>query len=242
MRLLMAAGMCLWLVSVSPVGQAAQPEAQGLADLVGSGPEPAPFPIAWEFEFKFLDPKRIEIQLPDESKPRVFWYMVYTVTNTSGRSQRFFPSIAMVTEDLEVHESDIGISPLVFEAIRDRHEHTHPYMVHPTQAIGSLLMGDDNARESVAIWPQFDLNVNNFYVYVSGLSGETLFVRNPVYDPAMPETKEIEGSDGKVREVVVNPKHFTLRKTLQIRYNLPGSPNLRRLDDVQRLGTEWIMR
>ena len=30
--------------------------------------------------------------------------------------------------------------------------------------------------------------------------------------------------DGTEREVTVNPKYFTLRKTLEINYTLPGSP------------------
>ncbi len=209
---------------------------------VGVGPQPSPNPISWEFQFTFLDPRRIEIQLPDSDRPEVYWYMVYTVTNASRRSQRFFPTFQIVTEDLRVVDTDMGISPLVFDAIRERHRITHKYMVHPTKSIGALLSGDDNARESVAIWRGVDLTLNNFRIYVAGLSGETRFVVNPSYDPGKPETEKVIGPDGHVRELTPNPKYFTLRKTLEIRYTLPGSPLARSQAEPERGETRWLMR
>lgn len=209
------------------------------APVVGTGPEPAATRVSWEFEFKFDDPQRIEVQLPGADQPEVYWYMVYTVTNPDARSQLFFPTVQIVTEDLRVFDTDVGISPLVFEVIRERHRRTHQYLVHPTPGIGELLSGDDNARECVAIWRQIDLNVNSFKVYVAGLSGETQFVRNPVHDPSKPEGVK-RGADGKER--IVNPKHFTLRKTLEIQYDLPGSPAARSLAAPERGQVRWIMR
>lgn len=215
----------------------------GTAQLdVGTGPQPSPNPIAWEFKFTFLDPQRIEVQVPGADKPEVYWYLVYTVTNTSRRSQRFLPTFQIVTEQIEVFDTDLGISPLVFDAIRERHRITHKYLVSPTKAIGPLLCGEDNARESVAIWREVDLTQNNFSVYVAGLSGETQFLENPAHDPNRPEVKRVVGPDGREREQTVNPQYFTLRKTLEIRYTLPGSPAARRHALPQRGQTRWIMR
>ena len=209
---------------------------------VGTGPQPSVRPVSWELEFKFLDPRRIEVQLPGSDRPEVYWYMVYTVTNASSRAQRFFPLFQIVTEDLKVHDTDMGISPLVFDVIRERHKVTHPYLVEPTKAIGALLSGDDNARESVAIWRNIDLTINNFRIYVAGLSGETQQVPNPRYDPKRPETTTVTRSDGSTLEQVVNPKNFTLRKTLEIRYTLPGSPHARPGVMPERGESRWIMR
>ena len=205
---------------------------------VGTGPEPSPRPVSWELDIQFLDPQRIEVQVPGRAEPEVYWYMVYTLTNHSERSQFLFPTFQLVTEDLRVIDTDIGISKLVFDAIRQRHQKTHKYLVHPTKAIGDLRIGDDNARESVAVWRNADLNVSSFKVYVSGLSGETQSVANPTHDPASPELAA--GADG--RERVVNPKDFTLRKTLEIRYNLPGSPAARAWAEPERVGIGWVMR
>lgn len=209
---------------------------------VGIGPEPSPTPISWEFDFKYVPPRRIEVRLSDSDKPEVYWYMLYTVTNTSSTTQRFYPSFELVTEDLRVIETDMGISPLVFDAIRERHKITHQYLVHPTEAIGDLPSGDDYARESVAIWRASDLNVTEFKIYVAGLSGEARVLRNPAFDPDQPETRKVTGDNGRQREVTVNPRYFTLRKTLQLTYTLPASDQARaqiepRLDDAS-----WVMR
>jgi hypothetical protein len=209
---------------------------------MGEIPRPSPTPIAWEMEFAFLDPQRIEVLVPGADEPEIYWYIVYTVTNTSPRTQRFFPTFQIVTEDLVVQDTDVGISMLVFDAIKARHAVTHPYLVTPTEAIGPLKTGADNARESVAIWRQIDLSDNDFTVYVAGLSGEARAVPNPAYDPERPELTTVTGPDGRQRELVTNPKTFTLRKTLEIRYAIPGSPAARPQAVPERLRVRWILR
>lgn len=225
------------LAVVSLVGLAPAPQVQPSA-----GREPSPIPIAWEIKFDFLDLRRIEVRSPDSDETRTYWYMVYTATNTSDRAQHFYPLFQIVTEDLRTTESDIGIDPAVFDVIRELHRATHPYLVHPTQAIGDLPAGSDNARESVAIWPQIDLNVNRFTVYVAGLSGEKQFVRNPAYDASKPETVTEPGPDGQPRTRIVNPRFFTLRKTLAIPYTVPGSPGTRERNAPQRGEIRWLLR
>lgn len=225
--------MCQALTACIVLWLAAQPE-----PAVGTGPEPAPRRVSWELDFKFHDPQRIEVRLPDRAEPEVYWYMLYTVTNHTERTQFFCPTFQLVTEDLEVIDTDKGVSKLVFDAIRERHRRTHKYLVHPTKAIGELLRGDDHARESVAIWRGVDLSASSFTIYVSGLSGETRFVPNPGYDPGRPETEVSEAGI----ERVVNPRHFALRKTLAIRYNLPGSASGRATAAPERVGVRWVMR
>lgn len=209
---------------------------------VGAGPQPSPTPVSWEFELTFLDPQRLEIKLPGTERTEVYWYMVYTVTNTTRRSERFFPTFQIVTEDFRVVDTDMGISPLVFDAIAERHKITHKYLVPPTKAIGALLSGDDNARESVAIWRGVDLSRNRFTIYVAGLSGEARVLRNPTFNAQKPEKEQVIGTDGRPQEIVVNPRSFTLRKTLEIRYNLAGSEKARAAADPERGEVRWVMR
>jgi hypothetical protein len=208
----------------------------------GDIPRPSTYPASWQFEFKFLDPQRIEVQLPGTDRPDVYWYIVYTVTNPGPRSERFFPMFQIVTDDLRVFDTDVGISPLVFDAIRERHKITHKYLVDPTKVIGALLSGDDNARESVAIWRNVELSIIGFKVYVAGLSGETQFQPNPSYDPKRPETELVRDPDGTAHKVLTNPRAFTLRKTLEISYTLPGSPAARPGVTPERGMVRWIMR
>jgi len=209
---------------------------------VGSGPEPAPTPVAWEFAFRYLHPRLIEVRLAPDARPEAYWYLVYTAVNTSSTTQQFYPSFELVTEDLRVISTDTGISPLVFEAIRERHKLTHPYLVHPTKALGELRVGEDYARESVAIWRARDVQTNRFTIYIGGLSGEARILPNPAYDPDRPETRTVLGPDGREREVIVNPKYFTIRKTLELRYTLPAPAGGVRVVEPRFEGARWIMR
>jgi hypothetical protein len=203
---------------------------------VGDGPKPSAVPISWELRISYLEPRRIEVGGSS------YWYLVYTVSNTSNLTQRFFPTFQLVTEDLKVFDTDAGISSGVFSEIKQRHELTHKYLVPPTAAIGDLPSGDDNARESVAVWRADEISGNSFTIYAAGLSGEAKLVRNPAYDATKPESTKVKTGDGREREVITNPKYFTLRKTLELRYSIPGSEAARQQADPQRLKVRWIMR
>jgi hypothetical protein len=207
----------------------------------GVGPAPSRVPVSWELELRFDDPQRIEVSVPGQGT-QVYWYMTYTVVNPGDRSQRFFPTFQITTDDMQVIDTDLGIHPAVFQAIRDRYRIRYKYLLSPTEVMGELQIGEDNARESVAIWRPFELTVDKFTVYIAGLSGETRLVRNPQFDPERPETERRTGTDGRTREIVVNPRTFTLRKTLEIRYSLPGSPKARPFVRAERGEMRWIMR
>ncbi len=208
---------------------------------VGKGPQPSPTPVAWEFELAFEDPKRIDVFVPGEGTT-TYWYVLYTVSNPGRQGQRFFPLFQIVTEDLRVIDTDMGINLRVFDEIAARHSKVYKYLVPPTQAIGALLAGDDNARESVAIWRGVDLSQTAFSIFVAGLSGETRVVENPAYRADEPETKTVIGTDGRPAIVTVNPRTFTLRKTLEVQYTLPGSKHARSVTVPQRGQVRWVMR
>ncbi len=213
---------------------------QVIGGAVGDGPAPAPYSISWEFDFRYMDLRRLDIQVGGRTE--AYWYMPYTVINTSPDTQRFFPRFEIVTATLHVAPADVGIPRAVYDAIRERHRVTHKYFTHPTKAIGPLRSGADNAIESVAVWRAADLQVNKFTLYVAGLSGEARLVRNPAYDPDAPQTKTVAGPAGRQREILLNPRTFTLRKTLAISYTLAGSPAARGRAEPQPNQVSWIMR
>lgn len=255
------------------------------SDPVGDGPEPSATTVSWEIELQFIDPRRIEVILPGGSEPEVFWYMVYTAVNTSDRTQRFFPTFQLVTEELRLLDTDVGVPALVFDAIAERHRLTHPRLVHPTRAIGELRSGNDYAIESVAIWRQGDVRVNNFTVFVAGLSGEVRFVgprrgasaaravgaaaaqsatadSAAGADAASTDAPDKDAAGAAAREAAAgdssasgggtsadaaaprSPRRgaFVLRKTLEIRYVVPGSAEARQAADAVRQSTRWVMR
>ncbi len=217
-------------------------ETSPAVDGVGSGPRPSPTPISWQLDFKYVPPRRIAVKVAGSQRPQIYWYMLYTVVNNGDATRYFFPTFELVTDDLRVIPTDTGISPIVFDAIRERHKVAFKYLVPPSRAIGPLRVGDDYARESVAIWRADDIDTETFTIYVSGLSGEARILRNPAYKPGVPETKTVRDALGIERVVSVNPRHFTLRKTLELSYVLPASQRYRDFIEPRLLGSRWIMR
>lgn len=213
-----------------------------ISSQVWAAPAPSIVPVSWQLDFSYVDPQTISVKLPGRDKPETFWYLLYTVTNNTGQEVQFFPRFELMTNTMQVLLGDPGVHPQVFEAIRARHRPTHPFLVEPVKAMGRLLQGADNARSSVVIWPQFDIKANRFTVYAAGLSGESVLLANPDYKPGEAEFVEKKLGDGTEVRVPINPKFYTLRKTLAIKYILPGDEQTRADARVGRIESEWIMR
>jgi hypothetical protein len=191
--------------------------------------EPSAAPVSWELNFRFQDPERVSVVVPGKAEPVVYWFMLYSVENPGNEEVDFYPKFELVTNTLQVIQSEIRVSPEAFRAIGRRAE--DPLLVTPERAIGKLLRGKDRARHSVAIFKDFDPKATSFTVFVSGLSGEFRREKNPAFDASKPESE-------------TNKRYFTFRKTLAIPYKFPGSPVTRRNVAPERLADkqQWLMR
>lgn len=194
-----------------------------------AAPKPAISPASWQLDFQFDDPQRITVTLPGASQPTTYWYLIYTVTNNTKHEIDFYPTFYIVTGDLKVVEGGFDVSPTVFDSIRTRHTKAFPFSFDPMKMYGPMLQGEDNARTSIIVFPEFSMDVNRFTVFVGGLSGEIVKVRNFGFDRAKGESPD-------------NPAFFHLRKTLAISYDLPGDPRTRLQAAAVRVKEEWVMR
>ena len=196
---------------------------------LGAAPEPAlvPPPGAWQLDFELHGtPRQISIKLPGDAKPRRFWYLLYSITNNTGRDIEFYPQFDLFTNTFKLYNAGVKVRRPVFEAIRELYAKTIPLLEPENMISGRILLGRDNARDSVAIFEDFDPNSNSVKIFVSGLSNETVTVAHPgQFD-----------SDNQSRKKVL------LRKTLMLQYQVPGD----RFNLDQRVmlyrGREWIMR
>ncbi len=185
--------------------------------------------VSWQLDMRFHDPQRIEIVHPGDTEPTVYWYLIYEVTNNTGRDRQFFPSFRLVTGTLQVVEGGANISPTIYNRVIARHRREFPFLAPPVKVTGLLLQGRENARASVAIFRDFDPNAARFTIYAAGLSGD--FQRSP--NPAF---------DRNEKESASNRRHFHHRRTLAIEYELPGDPAFRsRVKPIRRL-RQWVMR
>ncbi|MFQ5463577.1 MAG: hypothetical protein ACE5E5_13255 [Phycisphaerae bacterium] len=213
-----------WVLTILMVGSYA-----AMGRPAEAAPKPKIAPATWQVDFAFDDPQRITLKAPGDLEPTTYWYLLFTVTNNTGRDVPFYPSFRLVTDALQVVEGGAGIAPHVYEAIFARHRLQAPYITEPFRITGTLLQGEENARMSVAVFRMFDANASKFTIYVSGLSGDVERVRNPDFDPTRAE------SDSNVR-------FFMLRRTLAIDYALPGDEEARFAATPMRRSRRWIMR
>ncbi len=203
--------------------------------LAGDYPEPSPYSVSWELKFEHGTPKRIVVTVPGEV-PQAYWYMTYKVTNNTGSEQLFLPTFELLTKDGEVIRSDKGVSPRVFDSIKQQEGNT--FLERRTKLVGTLRQGDDQAREGVAIWKEPSPEMGAFSIFVTGLSGEATTYKLV---------------DGKL--VKIDPRHAaeemkdvpkdqlqTLRKTLMINYVVYGDEKYADRDEVTAKGQKWVMR
>ncbi|MBK8267443.1 MAG: hypothetical protein IPK83_03720 [Planctomycetes bacterium] len=208
-------------------------------------PEPSPTRISWELQLEPTAPARILVDT--DQGQRVYWYLLYSVTNNTPQDIDFHPEIVRVSEiasevpedqaeahadkasKLTVEPSLVGVHPKIFAAIKNLHAKTHPFLVEPVKAISKLKQGRDNSLSSVAVFPELDPRVSKFTIYIGGLSGEQMTKSNPLYDAKKPPSDD-------------NQPVFVLRKTLAIPYTLPGDERTRKNAEPALGRMEWVMR
>lgn len=226
MRFAFASTLCLTFVLIG-VGSA----------LAGDFPEPSPYPISWELEFQHDKPKRIVVQVPGQGA-RAYWYMTYTVANKTDEDRMFLPLFEMVTRDGKVIRSERGVPPRVFEEIKRQERAKYPFLEPPYKAPGALRVGEDQAKDNVAIWPEPMSEMGSFSIYVSGLSGETVTMKMVNGAPVKVNSEnialELKGVDPK--DVVI------LRKTLQLNHVIYGDEVSPGRDEVNVKPQAWVMR
>jgi hypothetical protein len=187
-------------------------------------PKPSLYPITWELKFEHSIPTRLVVEVPGNSVPQAYWYMTYTVTNNSGQEQMFLPIFELVTEAGKVIRSDKNIPGKVFETIKAR---VKKQFLEPYPAIaGEIRLGEDQARDGVAIWPEPTPEMGQFNIFVGGLSGEAIMLKDAQGEP-------VRNSEGRP---------FILRKTLQLNFLVRGDEVYPGEDAVNENPKEWVMR
>jgi len=200
-------------------------------------PEPSPYPISWELDFQHDKPKRIVVTIPGQGN-RAYWYLTYTVANKTNEDREFLPVFEMVTRDGKIHRSDKDVPPYVFDQIKRQEKAKYPFLERYYKLAGTLRVGEDQAKDGVAIWPEPMSEMGNFSIYVSGMSGETVTMKmvngKPVKVKPENQALELKGVDEK--DVII------LRKTLQLNYVIYGDDVYPGLDQVNVQPEKWVMR
>ena len=207
--------------------------ALAVAPVARAFPKPSIYPVAWQFKFDHSLPKRIVVKAPGSNSPVAYWYMTFTITNNTDEEQRFLPVFEMVTDDGKVIRSDKEVPPAVFDAVKERERKRS---LEPIEKItGRILIGEDQARDGVAIWKEPSPRMGTFHIFVSGLSGEVAYMKDgDEVDQKKLQWYKISDEERK--------KYKVLRKTLDLTYQIPGDEIRPDEDPVLLKSEEWVMR
>jgi hypothetical protein len=198
-----------------------------VAGLCLAAPRPAVVqrPGQWTLEVRYEQPQQMVMPWGPGGETR-FWYMIVTVTNHTGQDADFYPKCDLLTDTFQIVPAGQGVTPAVFQAIKQRHQGEYPFL-ESVQAVGNrVLEGEDNAKDIAIVWKDFDTQALGFKVFISGLSNETAVIPHPV---------AVDAASGR-------PVPVYLRKTLELTYALRGDPALRASVEVVPKGQDWVMR
>jgi hypothetical protein len=192
-----------------------------------AAPEPAIVPAAgqWTVNAMFTHPQQIVLRAGPQEKAERFWYTILTITNKTGEDIEFYPRCDLMTDTFHILPASKGVSPTVFELIKQRHQRKYRFLENLEQAGNRILQGEDNTKDLAVIWPDFDAQAKGVKVFIAGLSNETAMVTHPV-------AKDENGQAVKV----------FLRKTLELNYTVKGDPALRSDLDLSYVDKRWVMR
>ena len=195
-------------------------------------PKPKLVPTEWELKIKYEKPRRIVVMLPGSDVPHAYWYLLFTVTNPTDVEQAFLPNFQLVTKMGTAIQSDQNIPQEVFDAIqaRERIKDLEPL----AKVAGRLLVGNDQAKDGLAIWPEpADARMETFDIFIGGLSGESCFLK----DGQETQIKDWTAlSDQEKKDLIV------LHKTLQLTFQMPGEGFRDNQDSIIDKGSQWVMR
>ncbi len=192
-----------------------------------SVPKPAivQAPGDWTAQSRFTPLQQIWVQQSEESRARLFWYMILTVFNETDKDVDFYPKCELMTDTFQVIPAGRDVLPVVFEQIKNLQKENYPFLELLDGTSNKILQGEDNGKDIVLIWPDFDIKAKSINIFITGLSNEVAAVNDPI-------EKEDSGK----------PKKVFLRKTLQLDYELSGDPMFRSDVQVEFRGKNWIMR
>ena len=176
-------------------------------------PKPASIPYRWELEFAPGELRLYESPVDGSS----WWFFSYQVTNRTGRDQVWAPRFVLYTDTGEILGSGENVPARVANDIKQLMGNDLIEMQN--EAIGDIHQGREHAKDGLVIWPAENLAANEMSLFISGISGETARVQNPI-----------------------TGESTILRKTLHRQFLVRGNAASRGTDPVEVVADEWVMR
>ena len=83
----------------------------------------------WTLDVDYSAAEQIMLQLPNQKKPQLFWYIILSVTNeTSLDEVEFYPLCRLITDTFQVIPADKRVPIAVFNAVKGKHKGSYPFL------------------------------------------------------------------------------------------------------------------
>jgi hypothetical protein len=196
-----------------------------LVNVALAAPQPAVVqsPGQWTVQVRFEQPQQMVLTRGGAAVR--YWYTILSLTNRTGEDVDFYPRCDLMTDTFQIVPAGMNVPPTVLERIKERHRSRYPLLESLASVGNRILEGEDNAKDIVVIWPDFDLRAESFKIFITGLSNETAVIDHPV-----------------AVDTAGHPVPVFLRKTLELDYAFRGDPALRDSVEVVYKGKDWVMR
>ncbi|MCH2162590.1 MAG: hypothetical protein MK085_12050 [Phycisphaerales bacterium] len=194
---------CLSLARCLAVLAACLVAITAISSTVSASAAPSVAADEWELEFT-PGPLRLYVDPVDD---RAYWYFTYTVANRTERDRMWAPRAELFTDGGDILRSGREVPSRVNKQLKTLLN--DPLLEDQNRIIGEILVGRENAKSGVVVWPASDLEVTEVTLFMTGLS-----------------------SDSKVVDHPETGKPVRLRKTLRREYLVPGNPMARGSDPL----------
>lgn len=160
-----------------------------------------------------------------DGQNRRFWYEIFSVVNNTGDDVEFYPVFELVTDTFQTIPDGKDVPLVVYNKIKKRHSRRYPFLETADQVGHRIMEGEDNRRDILVVWPDFQPDAKVIQLFAKGFSNETAAVDHPVQtDP--------NGQPAKVY----------LRKALELTYSFGGDPKMRSNARITYEGKNWVLR
>lgn len=139
----------------------------------------------WGLEFYYKPVRFITVDVPEANgqlRRKTIWYLVFRVKNTGTQPVPFNPWFVLESKDPKIKKAyPDRLIPVAIPAIAAREDRNRPLKstVEMSGEIEPSTAGADNSVWGVATWEDVDPRIDQFAIYVSGLTNAYRWTDDP---------------------------------------------------------------
>ena len=182
----------------------------------------------WSLEFAFKPVRfvHVDVPMPDgRLRPKLVWYLVYSIRNTSDKPVNFVPRIVLVSTDMGKIYPD-RLIPVAVPLIRKREDPNRPLLntIEITGKIPPTPKGEEPKIWGVATWEDIDPRTDHFSIYFQGLTNAFLWEDPP-------------GAYKNGDPPATGREYYA--KTLILKFWRPSDPELEHEEEIRFESYKW---